>query len=417
LSFARVGWIAPLVLLFAAVSIPYALKVSEHGSAFVRWRNQLHELFSSEDIYLRHAYPNPPIMGLILYPLAVLPPLIGALTWYFAKAALTMLTLSWTFRLVAEPGRSLPLGAKWLIVLLAIRPILGDLTHGNVNLFILFLLTASLYAFQRGFDLGAGVGLGLAIACKVTPALFVPYFLWKRSGRVLAGCALGLVLFLGVVPTVLLGWQRNVQLLESWTAQMVRPYVNDGAVLYTAHKNQSLPAVLLRLTTASPSFTTYVDDELTPVAFHNLVELDPAQAKWLIRGCMIAFGGLLLWSGRTPTGQRHGWRMPAEFGLVMVGMLLFSERTWKHHGVVLLLPLAVLVYYFVCGRPGWRMRCYLAGTLAGAWGLMGLASLGDWGELAEVYGVYVAAHLVLAAALVVLLRFEAKHRGEQQLPR
>ena len=33
----------------------------------------------------------------------------------------------------------------------------------------------------------AGCVLGLAIACKVTPALFVPYLAWKRSWKALAG--------------------------------------------------------------------------------------------------------------------------------------------------------------------------------------------------------------------------------------
>src|SRR5262249_25882740 len=160
----------------------------------------------------------------ILYPLILLPPVIGALFWYYLKAGMAILALHWTFRLVEDPDRSFPLAAQWLVVLLALRPILSDLTHGNVNLFILFLVVGALYLCQQRHDLGAGIVLGLAIACKVTPALFVPYFLWKRSWRTLAGCALGLILFFGVVPAALLGPQRNAALLHGWAQQIAAPY-------------------------------------------------------------------------------------------------------------------------------------------------------------------------------------------------
>ena len=56
-------------------------------------------------------------------------------------------------------------------------------------------LAGALYAFHQGRDLTAGIVLALAICCKLTPALFVPYFLWKRAWRTLAGTALGLMLF------------------------------------------------------------------------------------------------------------------------------------------------------------------------------------------------------------------------------
>src|SRR5207248_150068 len=132
------------------------------------------------NIYERFTYPNPPIMALLLTPIAWLPPLMGSLTWFYLKLAMAAVALGWGFRLVESPGRTLPAGGKMAVVLLSLRPIMGDLSHGNVNLFILFLVIGALYAFREGYDMTAGLSLALAIACKVTPALFVPYFLWKR---------------------------------------------------------------------------------------------------------------------------------------------------------------------------------------------------------------------------------------------
>jgi hypothetical protein len=370
----------------------------------VRWRNQIAELAAGEDVYLHHAYPNPPIMGLILYPLTLLPPVIGALAWYYLKAGMALIALRWTFQLVEEQDRPFPLAAQWVVVLLTLRPMLGDLTHGNVNLFILFMVIGSLVLFQRRHDGYAGMVLGLAIACKVTPALFVPYFLWKRAWRMLAGCAMGLVLFFGVIPGSPLGWERNASLLGSWTTMLARPYVTAGEVLYTEHRNQSLPAVALRLTTASPSYITYVDGKLTPAAYHNLLDLEPVQAQWLIRGCMVLFVAVIVWCCRTPTAVRHGWLLPAEFSLVLLGMLLFSERTWKHHCVVLVVPLAVIVYGLAGVPLAARPRLWVCVALAAAVVLTFTSTLGSPGELAEVYGVHLWAHLLLLGALVILLR-------------
>ena len=102
---------------------------------------------------------------------------------------------------------------------------MGDLTHGNVNLFILFLVALGLYAIRRQRDYLGGATIALAIACKVTPALFIPYFVWKRAWKTLAGIAVGLVLFLVLIPSLLLGFARNWELLHSWTDQMVTPFV------------------------------------------------------------------------------------------------------------------------------------------------------------------------------------------------
>jgi alpha-1,2-mannosyltransferase len=400
-----------LCLLLIAFSIQYGLKVRGNDvhpnrSAILRWRGALQHL-PDEDIYERYAYPNPPIMALILRPLTRLSPLACSLCWFYLKLGMTAFAVYWVFRLVEDPKRPFPAWAKALTILLSLRPILGDLSHGNVNLFILFLVVGGLYAFHRGRDFLAGLTLALAIACKITPALFIPYFLWKRAWKTLAGCLAGLVLFLVVVPGCFLGSARNLQLLNSWTGQMVTPFVLNGTVT-SEHPNQSLPGLVFRLATDSPSF---LDGKGEPQRYDNLAALSPKWATWIIKGCMAFFAALIMWSCRTPITLRQGWRLPAEFSLVILGMLLFSERTWKHHCVTLLLPFAVLPYYLAVCRPGTLLRVYLIGSLAAVFLLtISTSTNGVWDLLdeaakqAQVYGAYVWAHLVLVAALVVVLR-------------
>lgn len=406
---------AGLLLLFVAVSVQYTIKITcserDNRSAFLRWRDQILDLSHGVNIYDEHNYPNPPIMALLFQPLAQLPPLVGSLLWFYLKVAMALLVFRWGFQLVEETGRPIPLWAKCLAVLLSLRPILGDLTHGNINIFILFLMVAALVALRSRRDLCAGLLLGLAIACKVTPALLVPYLVWKRAWVALAGCAAGLVLFLWLLPGIFLGHQHNMFLLREWVDQMIVPYVVDGVVT-TEHQNQSLPGLLYRFTTDSPSFSVYdwQVEGYVPVEYHNFISLDPEIPRTLVKVCMCLFAGLVVWTCRSPLAQRQRWRLAAEYSLVMLGMLIFSERTWKHHCVTLVLPFTVLAYGLATVPLSVGRRRVLIALLALAYVLMTTTSSGLFGtdsnglaKLAQVYGAYVWAHLLLAAALVLLL--------------
>lgn len=406
-----------LVLVFVALSIQYAFKVSEghNRGAVARWQEQVLEIFD-RDIYQVHNYPNPPVMALLLYGIAKLPPLAESLCWFYLKAGMTLLALYWVFRVVESPGQPFPRWAKVLAVLLSMRPIMGDFLHGNINLFILFLVAGALYAFTRGRDFICGIVLGLAIACKVTPLLFVPYFAWKRAWGTLVGCAAGLALALAIVPGLILGPRHNQQLLASWYRQMVEPYVVAGQVT-SEHPNQSLPGLVYRLASAKPSFST---DYGVPLRYDNLVNLHPTTLRWLLKACMAAFVLLAVWCCRTPISPRGGWRLAAEYALVLLGMLLFSERTWKHHCVTLLVPFAVLSYQLGKGTSTPRMRAGISGCLVLVALLMaststtllrlpgdtarGGALVPDAAKMAQVYGAYVWANLLLVAAVVATLR-------------
>jgi hypothetical protein len=129
------------------------------------------------------------------------------------------------------------------------------------------------------------------------------------------------------------------------------------------------------------------------------------------------FALMVVWVCRTPTMPREGWRLGAEFSIVLLGMLLFSERTWKHHCVTLLVPFAVICYYLATAAPSKGLRVYLIGSLAVTMALMAATSNTSsegaahhdrlyqlFAKQAQVYGAFVLAYFVLLAALVVLLR-------------
>src|SRR5262249_9700183 len=140
--------------------------------------------------------------------------------------------------------------------------------------------------------------------------------------------------------------------------------------------NQSLPGLVTRMTTRSPSFVGWEGEDEVPLRYDNVLALSPAAARWLVKGCMLAFAVVVAWCCTTPTRPRTGGRLPAGVALVTLGMLLFSERTWKHHAVTLVLPFAVVVYALARGKLGGRWNLGLGVVLAVALALLLIPGLG-----------------------------------------
>ncbi len=436
----RAAFLAVLAVVVVLMSVKYADKIAKPGgtgqqsrSAFLRWREMVNGVFAGENIYVgRNEYPNPPIMAVLLRPFTALPPVAGALVWFYTKVLLAVLAAVWVFRLLSDektlakpraasvtpsplhpftPSLNRDL-AKGAAILLCLPPLLGDLSHGNVNIFILFLVVGCLEAFRRRLDTLAGLTLALAIACKLTPALFVAYFAYKRNWRALGATLVGLVLWLAVVPGLTFGWDRTRELMAGWSALMIERPLLKGEIT-TEHPNQAVTGFVYRLCTHSPSYIEYVKtpegDIPTPAEYHNLVDIGRPAAwvvvKLLTAAFALAVVCLCRARVRKPTDARQGWRVAAECGLICLGMLLFSERTWKHHATILLLPLAALAYAVAMVELSRRVRLFVVGVLVVSFVLMAGPGLlaGRAADLAMVYGTHTVAFALQAVAVCVIL--------------
>jgi alpha-1,2-mannosyltransferase len=416
----QTAWtVAALVILVA--SIFYAQKAQEDRSAFVRWRHQVLQLWKGENIYNEMMFPNPPIMPITLYPLMTLPPVVGATVWFAIKVALTTVAILLCFRMAQERGEKMPAWVEGFIIFLSARPILSDLHHGNINLLILFLIVATLYSWRNGYDVLAGLLLALAIAYKVTPALFVPYFLCKRSWRTVGATLLGLVLFFLVVPSLVLGVSFNAQCLSMWWHRILSPYIVHG-VKGDQEINQSMVGVLSRLLTESPISMTRYGHHFRA----NLVAWDPFLVGVLIKGLSLGLVGMMFFLCRTRTGRRDDPRLLGEFAIVVLTMLFMSERSWKHHYVTLLLPYTYLVYCSWVAPVTIRVRVIVSVCLWLSVLLMASTSseLGglltkDGHKVAQAYGMFFWAGLVLYGATAWRVRAEMQGNtlpGRRGLP-
>lgn len=395
----RAVWIT-LGITLSIAAIVYVEKAQEDRSAIIRWLYQVRELQEGTNIWENYIFPNPPIFPLTLYPLTYLPETGAAMAWYVLKIGLTVLSILMCFRLVREPDDPRPLLAwvQGLILLLSFRPILSDLHHANNNLVILFLIVATLYAWRKGYDVLAGIILALAITYKVTPALFIPYFMYKRSWRTVGATFLGIGMFLLLVPSLILGPEFNGKCLYYWWFRMIRPYVADG-IVGDPEINQSMAGVMMRLLTFQPPR----DSRYAPASGLNLLSLDPRMVVYAIKGISVVLVGMLVYFCRPRNGRRTDPRLLGEFSLVVLTMLFVSERSWKHHYVTLLLPYTYLVLQLQKHWPTKPKRLILASGLGASALLMlstssevgGIFAGGDGHKLAQYYGMFFWAGVVL----------------------
>lgn len=386
-------------LLFGVgAAMVYADKAADDRSAFVRWRPQVLELMKGVNIYDTVMFPNPPILPLTLYPLMILPPVVGAVAWFAIKFAMTAVSARTCFRMVHSEGRALGSWVEGLILLLSLRPILSDLHHGNNNLLILFLVVGSLQAWRKGYDVLAGLTLALAITYKVTPALFVFYFLLKRSWRTLAATGLGIGIFLLILPSLALGVAFNGECLGMWWHRILSPYLTRGEV-GDQDINQSMVGVLSRLLTEGEvGLGRYNRDR--PL---NLVAWPDWVVTPLLKALSLGLVGLLAFLCRNKARRRDDPRLFGEFSLVVLTMLFISERSWKHHYVTVLLPYTYLMYRVSLPLLAKRSRTILAVGMALSAILMastsselgGLFVEGQGHKIAQGYGLFFASGVVL----------------------
>jgi hypothetical protein len=343
-------------LLMVIAAIVYAGKAADERSAFIRWRHQVHDFWEGVNIWDVYMFPNPPLMPLTLSPLMLLPPVAGAVAWFAIKVALASASIVLVCRMARGRGLPFPWWVEGAAMLFSLRPILSDLHHGNINLLILFLIVAALEAWRRGYDVLAGLILALAITYKVTPALFVPYFAWKRSWRTVAATGLGIGLFLLAVPASVLGPAFNGQCLAMWWHRILSPYITKD-VMSVQEVNQSMIGVLSRLLTQG------TEGRYERLLDLNLASWPPKIVATIAKGLSVVLVLLMLALCRTRTTRRDDPRLLGEFALVVLTMLIVSERSWKHHFVTLLLPYVSLCYLAYVAPAPFRVRAALTGLL------------------------------------------------------
>ncbi|KUI29745.1 alpha-(1-2)-phosphatidylinositol mannosyltransferase [Mycobacterium sp. IS-1742] len=335
-------------------------------------------------------FTYPPLAAIVFSPFAVMPlpaasAVITATTLLLLVVALvivlTRLDVWPATRVTAQPAW---LRRTWLAAaivapaVLFLEPIRANFDFGQINVVLMTLVIAD--CLPRRTPWPRGMLVGLAIALKLTPAVFLLYFLLRRDTRALLVSAASVVVLM--VLGFALAWRDS---WEYWTAT-VRNTDRIGAA--TLNTNQNIAGTLARLGVGE----------------------DLRFALWAL--ACFAVLGLTVWAGRRALRADE-----PVLALVCVAMfgLVVSPVSWSHHWVWSL-P-TVLVTLVVAHRTR-HLGLAVAGALGFAltvWSPITLlpehreTSASLWRQLAG--GSYVWwALLVIAAAGTLTAR--ATHRPE-----
>lgn len=390
-------------------------KARKGQCALLKWRPQVERLVQGEMIYAREqagvaeGFPTLPTTALALWPFLQLPDVPAGIAWAILKIALAWWMLATCCRMATGPGRTFPPWALVALLLLCGRVLLSDIAHGNVNMLVAALVIAAGREWQLGRERAAGWWAGLGAVLKITPALLLAYFAWKRSPRALGHMLAAILVFGVLLPMLVLGPGQQLELLRGWWAQMVEPYAAGAPlrIMQTEQTNQSLLGVLARVAsdvTAIRARPGVFDED---VSIHVL-SLAPGALQAVFRGCALGLVAFAAWCACVPRSRRGSADTLGELALVTLLMLFLSERSWKQHYVTLCVPVVYLLWTLVergMRDRSWRWSASALGCSGALHGLSGSGILGERGsDYAEAWGAWFFGGLALFVACGLVVR-------------
>jgi len=306
------------------------------------------------------AFTYPPFFVLPYLPLTLLPQEPARVVWYFVNFCLLGGIVWMTLRAIwptIQEGVRRGEPAAWvacsLIALLSARFLISPVEYQSHDLIVYLLVMLAVSAWSAGANGQAGGWAGLAAACKATPLLFLPVFLWQRRFGALVTLTLALVVAT-LLPDLLFPNPEGKLWSVCWYEQFVSKVdagsapEAQGAWASWNFLNQSLSGTLHRF--------------FTPVARQSdirfdisLGTLDPRTLKLLAIGLKLAIVALLAyvtWPGRL-AGMSPPERKFCTLGqgaAVMCAMLLLSPMSSTHHFCMLFAAVSVCVVDFLYRR-------------------------------------------------------------------
>jgi hypothetical protein len=272
-----------------------------------------------------HWFTYPPFAAVLFKPIAALPMVFSRVLWELSSVAAFVTSTVMVLKLAGFRGsRTAMAGIVAAGILL--EPVWHTLFLGQINLILLNLILADIWLLSRGRP--AGIGVGIAAAIKLTPAIFVVLFL--LAGRTKAALTASATFVL----CVLLGW-------------LIAP---DASRLYWLHIFYDTRRV------GAP----YISNQSPFGAAIRILGGRDAVGDWyLLVPLMLAVAGLAIGS----VFARKGDWLAAAAATGTTGLLV-SPISWTHHWVWIVPSLAVLVRD---GRRWPALGGYLLFVLAPPW--------------------------------------------------
>jgi hypothetical protein len=186
-------WVAPVIYgvlgLELAAVIGFAVSYNALDFRIYMWGGHavLHDTRLYLDLAYGHWFTYSPFAAVVFVPIAALPLTVARAGWDLASVAALAYSLVLMLRLAGyRPSRLAIAGVT--AAAMALDPVYQTLFLGQINLILLALILTDVWRVSRGQD--AGLGVGVAAAVKLTPAIFIVFFLLAgRTKAALVGAA------------------------------------------------------------------------------------------------------------------------------------------------------------------------------------------------------------------------------------
>lgn len=287
----------------------FDLKIYYNAMHFWSSGNDLYDYSQPDSANVRLGYTYPPLGAVAMIPMVGLSlsvvSIITVVSIVSATAWCTWLCLRQRFT-IARVDLLMVVGLATAGMFM-LEPLRANLSFGQVNLFLMMLVLTDILILERRGSRWTGVGVGLAAAIKLTPGIFLLYFLLGRNWK-----AVRTAIFAGAAATLFAGLVMPIETWRYFTSLLF----DSARVGYLyGRSNQSLQGLLERLA---------VPGEL---------------GKPLVLLLVAGVGVLVVMRIRRAIAA--GDRMAA---LTLTGLLgiLISPASWTHH-MVWIIPAMVIV--------------------------------------------------------------------------
>jgi alpha-1,2-mannosyltransferase len=354
------------VFLITIPTFRHFFDLGVYRGAVHSWLIDGDELYDYRYQGTQYGFTYPPFAALALSPLAAMPWPVAIAAGLVVNSFAVVVLLRWFVVPILERHgwpRWTPLALAF-IAIVVFEPARDTFSYGQVNLILLVLVCADFKSLPHGR--WAGVGIGIASAIKLTPAVFIGYLIISRQYRAAAtaaGTAAAATLFtLVIAPRESLAFWTGAL----WDTDRV------GRLAYVS--NQSLRGVLARLDAPAAYWAIAV---LLVLAFWLWVvrstDRHTGFAATGIVGCLIS-----------PVTWVHHlvWVMPALFLLIGRALEIADRPTRLRHlsalSGVYVVMCSSLVWLWYAHPSGWAS---FAGSNAYVWVTIGLLVAISWPQI------------------------------------
>jgi hypothetical protein len=375
---------------------PHSYKI-DYNVFYAAWQSVLNTGGNpyAQQISTATPYLYPPLFAQLFSPLGLLSVRAAAAVWYLIGVASLIWSLVLSQRLVRQGNekRGIALAILGFSFVMVARFGLDNLRMGQINLLVIVVTVTALYLYERNYFWPAALVLATAISFKLTPALFLIYFLAKGKWKfaTATGFLAGLLNLLSFLP---MGRQAP-EVFKYWYSLII---LNRQGFGWGYHGNQSWRALIQRLLT----------DENTgaPHLQHINLTSSPNLADALYYLGVIIIVGMIVWAVHHKRARADELPVSAnsvEYGLVFCGMLMISSLTWKDHYVALILPYSVLLDFLLLSKNESAKRT-VAVFLSASFILCTMTNMSFiGGHLAETVETFSAVFMGVGALFVGLL--------------